>query len=471
MNLLYKPVDTESIKREIQSAQTVIELLLLMAAEKEAEGKSEGKVEPVQREMKTATGTRMVWVNKFTGQILPRDLIPNAGKAVGDAAAAVGKAAGSAGKAVGDAAKGLLETDQEKFQKALDSTQALRETFGTPEQPKEIDRNTLATLEVMDRIANRQIKRDKDLEAKITQFNGSFNALQRMVEMGGSTPEQFETGGGNILNAMAELTAKSLEDNPSLADKAKKAIKGLPNQLEKANDDLKKAFVDGPMKLINQANAAFQVASEERKKQITDFQDRSLEMFSSQKKKILDELGANTQPARQAFDTLVNVAKGVNQEVGVRVRKVKEKGKELIKNTPLKDVEAVGAVAGAVAGAVTFGGIAGAIFFSAAYGGLAAGVGVAALGGLAGLPPMTAATAALATQMCVTFAADLALMLKTDAFGKAEAVEKKVNKAVQDFYKDLQAAMEKKREEESSDQEPKEVSAAALDYLGYILGY
>ena len=137
----------------------------------------------------------------------------------------------------------------------------------------------------------------------------------------------------------------------------------------------------------------------------------------------------------------------------------------------MANVEAVGAVVGAVAGAVTFGGIAGAIFFPATYAGLAAGTGVAVLGGLAGVPPMTAATAALATQMCVTFAADLALMLKTDAFGKAEAVEKKVSQAIRAFYEDLQAAMEKKTEEESSKTEAKEVSAAGLEYLGYLLGY
>ena len=142
-NLQYKPIDTSHIRREIESSQTIIELLLIMAEEKE---EKPARTEPFESTFKVDGKERTVMRTpdgRFGGGSVKK-AANSVGKAVGDAAGAVGKAAGS-----------LLETDADRVRK---------------EGGKGFDGN----LEILDSFGKEQIKKHPELQPKLESIAESI---------------------------------------------------------------------------------------------------------------------------------------------------------------------------------------------------------------------------------------------------------------------------------------------------------
>ena len=310
-NLQYRPIDTSHIRRKIESAQTVIELLLIMAEEKEA--KNGGRVEPEQREMKTATGTRMVWVNKLTGQILPRDLIPNAAKSIGDAAGAVGKAVGNAGKAVGNAAGSLLETDAEKYS---DDANALRtkllEFVGkkslTPEDKFKFSRKEAKAFQEITKLELDRAKQDPEWAEKRAELEEQGADLLERFNSGKIKQKQYSQELEKLLDSEIELIGESFKENPSIGDLVKTSLKQLPGAIEKSIDQAVESFQENSTKAIADAEAIFATADNKTKEAISQVYNQIVDFIKNDKKEILKEAEATDPDSVEVFDSVIKTA-------------------------------------------------------------------------------------------------------------------------------------------------------------------
>ena len=444
-NLQYRPVDTDRVRREIQSAQTVIELLLLMAEEKEAE-------KPARSGNFETTFT--VDGKERKVERTPDGRFAATKKAVGDAAA---------GKAIGDTTKGLLETDADKIR------QQGAAAFDT------------GNWEDLDYFGKKQIKKHPELSPKLEDIAANLQLAITAYALGDQQAEKdirdyFNEIADVIADSMeADVIADSMEGDAEMIDKVKKGIKELPQNIKKTVSDTAKSLQENSSKAIADAEAAFVMADKPTKEAIGNAQKSALDTLEKGKKGILDKVGATGKAASDAFSSVLKAASSAGDGVKQKVDAAKQKGKEIIDSIGKSAIEkgkeafasvdldalekvknAVVTATGAIACALTVG-----VSFGA---GAMIGAGTTRFV-LSVLPGMGSLSS---TIIGVMSGLNVAEILIHDSLGVIPAMMKDVEQAFENIKSSIEKA---KTEQEAKREEPKEVSAAALDYLGYILGY
>jgi hypothetical protein len=201
----------------------------------------------------------------------------------------------------------------------------------------------------------------KEYDQKVSDYNNLTTKYQKAFSKDPKIQKQVAEIGQKLLNGkiktgeavkqIEELADKALP--PTLADKTKLAIRGVPGQVKKGMDALSKA----PENAIASADADYKSASKEVKSAIDATVSSGLDMVQKNKKDICAKIGATGRAAQETFGLVVKAAQkgvGIKEKVEAARQKAAEVRDSAVDEL-IKKAGAVGALTVAITAQVAVG--------------------------------------------------------------------------------------------------------------------
>lgn len=304
---------SDQLRLQMAISEAIINCILIHAETEEA--KKTQEVEPIRRQM----GNRLVWVNKITGQILPRNLIP-------DIAQRIEEIVGTTKKTILDNIEAILKTDPEKYKK--DYTTLLKDGVTVDQlfyqDSSKLDKKDADAISEITQISIKRSRQDERWKKEESRIKEISNQLLTRMKSGEIAQKEYLIESQRILDEYSALLRKSFSDYPSIGDLIKSEIRQLPEQIQKTGESFSASLKSNYEKTIMDVNTSLERSPEDANKVIADIANTSIDIIKENKQTLLSQAGASDKLSEDTFDTVIEVA-SQEEKISAKIDAVRKK--------------------------------------------------------------------------------------------------------------------------------------------------